>query len=103
MKLVYTIFFFAITIISQDVIAGENDAIKGNYAFEIESEYLLDSTYSWNPCDKKIVIVDLGGNILREAQTAPDCQEEMPEIIKPLIINCQFLTEIDGSSYYLYN
>ena len=103
MKLIYTVFLFAFTIASQHVIAGENNILEGNFLLEIESEYFLDSTNSLNQCDKKIVIVDQSGNIIREAQTDPDCLEKIPDIFKPLIINCQFLTEIDGSSYYLYN
>lgn len=91
-----------LAITSQKVMAGENDILVGEFLYEIESEY-FDLTNSLVPCDNKIIIVDQNGNILREAQTDADCMEKMPEIFKPLIRNCQFLTEIDGSSYYIYN
>lgn len=103
MKIIYTIFLFVFTITSQNVIADENNFQEEKLLIEIESKYLLDSTYSVNPCDKIIVIVDQSGNILREAQAGSNCLEKMPEIFKPLIKNCHFLTEIDGSSYFLYN
>jgi hypothetical protein len=102
MKFIYLIFLLTLAVTSQNVMAGENGIPAGEFLYEIESEY-FDLTNSLIPCDKKIVIVDQNGNILREAQTDTDCMGKMPEIFKPLIINCQFLTEIDGSSYYIYN
>ena len=72
----------------------------------IVSEYLETEDYYENLENQtinKVIIFDADGNVTRQIEVYEDIELSTPAILKPLICTSEFLTRINGVSYYLCN
>ena len=57
----------------------------------------LDCPYS------KIIIYDMGANIIRQSEVSIDCLKGNRSILWPIINRSQYLTEVNGVLIYLFD
>jgi hypothetical protein len=100
-------FFVAIFFMSAETInADEKETGSSNDFNFIDSEYLEAEEYYENLENQtvdKVIIYDTDGNVTRQIQLTEDIELSTPAILKPLICTSDFLTRINGVSYYMFN
>jgi len=91
---------------AESVKADEKD-ITASYDSEyMISEYLETMNY-YEKLETQtatmVIIYNSDGNITRQVQITEDIEISTPAILKPVINNSDFLTCINGVSYYICN
>jgi hypothetical protein len=98
-------FFVAIFFMSAETAKAEEKETESfnDYNF-IVSDYLETENYYENlenQTTSKVIIFDTEGNVTRQIEMKEDIALSTPAILKPLICTSDFLTRINGVSYYI--
>jgi hypothetical protein len=100
-------FIIAIFFMSAETVkANEKETELSNDFHFLVSEYLETENYYENLESRTIntvIIYDTEGNVTRQIQLHEDIGFSTPAILKPLISTSDFLTSINGVSYYICN
>jgi hypothetical protein len=98
-------FFIAIFFMSaESVNADEKETELSNDLNFLVGEYFETEDYYENLESQTIntvIIYDCEGNVTRQIQLYEDIALSTPAILKPLISTSDFLTRINGVSYYI--
>jgi len=98
-------FFIAIFFLSAETAnADEKETELSNDFNFLVGEYLETEDYYENLENQTIntvIIYDTEGNVTRQIQLNEDIALSTPAILKPLISTSDFLTRINGVSYYI--
>ena len=108
-KVMKTIIYFSVVIFimsAENVKADEKDT-KSSYDYEFMiSEYLETLNYYEKletQTMNKVIIYNSDGNVTRQIEITEDIEISTPAILKPIINTSDFLTCINGVSYYICN
>ena len=100
-------FFVALFFMSAEVVKADDKNLESSNDFSFEvSEYLeIESYYEDLESQEvsKVIIYDAEGNVTRQVELNEDIAFDTPAILKPLICTSDFLTKINGVSYYICN
>ncbi len=100
-------YFIAIFFMSAETVnADEKETEWSNDFYSLVGEYLETEDYYENLESQTIntvIIYDTEGNVTRQIQLYEDIALSTPAILKPLISTSDFLTRINGISYYICN
>jgi hypothetical protein len=98
-------FFVAIFFMSAETVKADDKGIGSSNDFNFTvSEYLEIENYYEDlesQTVSKVVIYDSEGNVTRQIEVNEDIALSTPAILKPLICTSDFLTKINGVSYYI--
>jgi len=106
MKAIIYIFVTIFFMPAETIKADEKETQSSNDFNFIVSEYLETEDYYENLENQtinKVIIYDADGNVTRQIELNEDIELSTPAILKPLICTSDFLTRINGVSYYLCN
>ena len=108
-KAMKTIIYFSVVVFimsAENVKADEKDT-KSSYDYEFMiSEYLETLNYYEKletQTVNKVIIYNSDGNVTRQIEITEDIEISTPAILKPIINTSDFLTCINGVSYYICN
>jgi len=100
-------FFVAIFFMSAETVkADEKESNSSNDYEFIISDYLETENYYEKLEDQTantVIIYDSNGNVTRQIELTEDIKISTPAILKPIICTSDFLTCINGVSYYTCN
>jgi len=99
--------FIAIFFMSAERVQADDKGteLSNDFSFIID-EYLEIEDYYKNlekQIINKVIIYDADGSVTRQIEVTEDIDLFTPAILKPLICTSDFLTSINGVSYYLCN
>ncbi len=106
MKVIIYFFIGVFLMSAEKVRADEKETEASNDFNYLVSEFLEAEDYYKNlECQtiNTVIIYDNDGNVTRQIQLYEDIEHNTPAILKPLISTSDFLTSINGVSYYICN
>lgn len=101
---IFILVFFPIWATWGSTIADDMTFMKDHEIEALVDEYSRQDRDYWEPAgsNKKVCIVDIYGNIIRQTEVAEDYPVKNPAILEAFLDKSMFLLEINGIYYYLY-
>ena len=103
--MIFYILLFFNTLSTENLFGNDHEMITFDDHDILIRDYLESDKQYVDPIEYKIyqvVIYDFDGNIIRQFDLKGNIKFKTPVILLPMIHKSQFLIEIDGVYYYLY-
>jgi hypothetical protein len=104
MSKILILVFFPLWTIGGATFADDMTFMKDYEIEALVDEYSRQETGYWEPAgnSKKVCIVDINGNIIRQTEVTDDYPGKNPAILDTFLDKSMFLLEVNGIYYYLY-
>ena len=100
-------FFIAVFILSAENVKADEKDMTSSYDYEFMISDYLETMNYYEKLESQtvnmVIIYNSDGNVTRQIEITEDIEISTPAILKPIINSSEFITCINGVSYYICN